>query len=259
MMKTTALCLSLSLSLLLSGGASATELADANKLYASHAYPAALQLYTKLASGGNVEAQMSLGKMYWSGDAGAVDLVKAEMWLKKAAAKGDKSAVALLDSMRQNVARRAEIEFWISKYDGAELRAGKYRCPLPRFPAVSRDNEEIKSVSVSMTAWQECHNGFVAHLKEVSPLVKLIPVDIAKLLSEHDKAQATAHMDEVYERIAVDAQITGKLALADFTAWRDATEAYVAEHNRGVNAAPSAEQIKYEKLRQNNFVPPPTK
>jgi hypothetical protein len=234
-MKKIVFCLALAFASL----AHADELADANALFEKKAYPQALQLYTKLANAGNAEAQLHLGEMYWYGEAGAIDLVKADAWFKKAAAKGNKTAVASLEVMKQRQLRRADIDYWVTKYDGADLREGKFRCPAPRIPAISKVNDEINSIAAAMTAWQECHNAFVANLNASAPLTKRIPDDISKLLNKQELEAATLHLGEVHTRIGADASIGAKLVLADFDAWRAATEKYVSEHNELVKSMPA--------------------
>jgi TPR repeat protein len=226
----------------LCGSALADELADANALFAKKAYSEALQKYTKLANAGNVEAQQHLGQMYWYGEAGTVDEAKAEAWFRKAAAKGDKVAIASLDVMQQRVARRADIEYWTSKYDGSDLRSGQYRCPAPRFPTLSKQNDEIERVSEKMKTWQDCYNKAVTHLNNSSPLTKLIPADIAKLMSKDETERAREHLQHVHDNLAEDASVGSKVVLADFAAWRSATEAYVNEHNEMVKNLPKAER-----------------
>ena len=44
------------------------------------------------------------------------------------------------------------------------------------------------------------------------------------------------------ETIAEDAKVSSKLVLADFAAWRTATEAWVKEHNEIVKNGPTAEK-----------------
>jgi TPR repeat protein len=237
-MKKTLFCLTL----LLCGAAVADELADANALFAKKAYSEALQKYTKLANAGNVEAQQHLGQMYWYGEAGTVDEAKAEAWFRKAAAKGDKVAIASLDVMQQRVARRVDIEYWTSKYDGSDLRSGQYRCPAPRFPTLSKQNDEIERVSEKMKTWQDCYNKAVTHLNNSSPLTKLIPADIAKLMSKDETERAREHLQHVHDNLAEDASVGSKVVLADFAAWRSATEAYVNEHNEMVKNLPKAER-----------------
>src|SRR5689334_9642696 len=97
--------------LVLCGGALADELLEADALFAKKAYPEALQKYTKLANAGNVTAQQHLGEMYFYGEAGGVDMDRAALWWGKAAAKGNKVAIASLDMMKQRAARRAELDY----------------------------------------------------------------------------------------------------------------------------------------------------
>ncbi len=230
------------LTLLLCGAAHADDLSSANALFAKKEYPQALQLYTKAANAGNAEAQRHLGEMYLYGDAGSVDLVKAEMWFKKSAAKGDKTAVAALAMMKQRELRKDDLAYWISGYDGAELKTGKYRCPAPRIPAMSKVNEEIAAVAAKVQAWQACYNGFVENMNASTPLTKRIPKDVADLLTKDELAAATVYLDGVQKRIIEEARVASKLFLADYAAWRDATDAYVAEHNRMVKPAAGGTQ-----------------
>jgi phage regulator Rha-like protein len=92
-----------------------------------------------------------------------------------------------------------------------------------------------------MQTWQACHNRFVAHLNESLPLTKRIPEDVAKLMTKDEMEKATAHLTEVGKRVSEDTQVSGKMVVADFTAWRNATEAYVSEHNEMVKNAPPPE------------------
>jgi hypothetical protein len=249
--KTTLFCLSL----LLCGSVLADELADANALFAKKAYPEALQKYTKLANAGNAEAQQHLGEMYWYGEAGGVDEAKAEAWFKKAAAKGNAVAIASLDVMKQRIARRADIDYWISKYDGSDLSSGEYRCPAPRIPAMSKVNDEIDRIGNNVKTWQDCYNRFVEHLNQVSPLSKLIPADVAKLMTKDETEKATAHLVIVHDNVAEGAKVSSKMVLADFAAWRDATEAYVVQHNAIVKGGPSEERQRELDARKNNYAP----
>lgn len=234
-MKTVLFCLSL----LVSGATLAADpLADANTLFEQKAYPQALQAYTRLANAGNAEAQQKLGQMYWYGEAGAVDEARAAAWFGKSAAKGNKVAAASLELMKGRVARRAEIDHWTSKYDGADLRSGELRCPVPRIPAISKGNDEIDRVSGAVTAWQDCYNRFVVNLNAASPLVQRIPADVAKLMNKDEHEKARLHLERVQANLSENAKVTAKMVLADFAVWRGATEAWVAEHNAIVRSAP---------------------
>ena len=222
------------LTLLLCGAAQADDLSSANALFAKKQYPQALQLFTKAATAGNAEAQLHLGEMYLYGEAGIVDLAKAEAWFKKAAAKGNKTAIAALEMMQQREVRKEDIAYWMSRYDGADLKSGKFRCPAPRIPTMSKVNDEIAAVATKVQAWQVCYNGFVENINASTPLTKRIPKDIADLLTKEELETATAHLQEVQARVIEEARVASKLLLADYAVWRDATDAYVAEHNRMV-------------------------
>jgi hypothetical protein len=243
------------LGLLVAGMANADELADANTLFQKKAYPQAVVLYTRLANAGNAEAQLHLGQMYWYGEAGAVDEARADAWFRKAAAKGNKAAAAALDVMKQRQAQRAQIDFWIAKYDGADLKAGKFQCAVPRIPAISKDNAEIKRVANNVEVWQECYNGFVANMNANSAISAKIPGDIARLLNQNELDAAKAHYEEVHARIGADASIGAKLLLADFAAWRGATETWVADHNALVRSSTANDRSSESDARKNNYAP----
>jgi hypothetical protein len=240
--------------MLLAGTCSADELANANAAFANKDYAGALQRYTKLANAGNVEAQQHLGEMYWYGEAGAVDEAKAEAWFRKAAAKGNPVAVASLDLMRQRVDRRADIDYWVNRYDGSDLQSGQYRCPAPRFPSVSKQNDEIDRVAANMAKWQECHNAQVRALNDASPLTKRIPADVAKLINKPEMERTEKRLAEVYANLTQSAQVKAKLVLADFAAWRDTTDAWVREHNEIVKSTPTLERERELENRRNNRV-----
>lgn len=243
------------LSLLFASLAHADELADANALLQKKSYSQALQLYTKLGNAGNAEAQLHLGEMYWYGEAGTIDNAKAELWFKKAAAKGNQTAVAALELMKQRETRRADIDFWTTKYDGADLKSGKFRCAAPRIPAISKENGEITSVAGKVAAWQECYNAFVANMNANAAAAKRIPADIARLLNQKEMDAAQARIDNVHQGIAADASISAKLVLADFAAWRGATEAYVSEHNELVKTSVKGDRSNELDARRHNYAP----
>jgi hypothetical protein len=134
--------------------------------------------------------------------------------------------------------RRAEIDHWVGGYDGADLKSGKFRCPAPRIPAISKQTEEIERVANAIDKWQNCYNGFVNNLNAVSPLSERIPADIVKLMNASELERARKYLAQVQENISQEAKVGAKLVLADVAVWRSATEAYVGEHNAIVKKAP---------------------
>ena len=72
-------------------------------------YPEIVRWLRKSASGGYLEAQFALGKIYQFGKPGVLpDLQEAEKWYEKAAEQGDKQALHNLEIVRQNPAYRME-------------------------------------------------------------------------------------------------------------------------------------------------------
>lgn len=234
----------------------ADEVADANALFDKKDYAGALKLYTKLGNAGNVEAQQHLGEMYWYGEAGAVDDAKAQMWFQKAAAKGNAASVAALDVMKRRVARKSDIDYWMTKYDGADLKDGPYRCPVPRLPALSKDNASIKATADKVDDWQECYNAFVNNLNASMPLTKKIPADVAVLMKQEETDQARTYLAKVEQNLVEEAKVKRKLVLADVAAWRTATEAWVTEHNAIIKSGPSQERQDEIDARKRNYAPP---
>ena len=225
------------MSLLVCGFVHADDLSNANALFAKKAYPQAVVAYTKLANAGNADAQMKLAEIYAGAEAGPADPVKAEAWMRKAAAKGNKTAIAALERTSERAAHRTEIDYWMSKYDGSDLKSGEFRCATPRFPAISKLDDEIETVSKRLSTWEACYNKYVVNLNAAKPLTQRIPKEIAALMTPEEMATATAYLVEVHSLQAQEAKVSAKLVLADFAVWRDATSAYVTEHNRIVKEA----------------------
>ena len=234
----------------------ADPLADANGLFEKKQYAQALKAYTTLANAGNVEAQQHLGEMYWYGEAGVVDDTLAESWFRKAAAKGNKTAIEALDVMAKRVARKDDINYWVSKYDGADLKSGQYRCPAPRLPAVSKENTEIKAVGDRIETWQNCYNAFVTNLNKMTPLFNQIPKDIVVLMKQEEIDGAKKHLGMVETSLTEQAKIDSKLVIADIDAWRSATNAWVTEHNSIVRTGPTEERQKEIDARKRNYAAP---
>ena len=138
--------------------------------------------------------------------------------------------------------RRADIDFWLAKYDGADLRAGANGCRAPRIPAVSKQNDEIDRVAKSYAAWDACHKAYVAALAGEAPLSKMIPPELKKQMSEAEVAQATKHLVEVHTQLMGDAAIDADVVKADYAAWRSATNNYVKDFKAVLKAAEAQEK-----------------
>lgn len=238
--------------LLLAGGvAAADELGDANKLMLAKSYDKAFPVYSRLAAAGNPEAQFRLGEMYWYGDGTAPDIATARRWLQKAAATGHKEAAEDLAALKARETRGADITYWTTGYKGEDLTSGKFACPAPAIPAVSRTNDDIKAVSASIATWQGCYNGFVANVNAALPPGKRIPDDVASMMTPHEMDAARAHLDQVYGSVIAHAQAAAGVVTANRDAWQKATEQYVADTNRAAKEDEKKYALELERLERS--------
>jgi len=217
--------------LLVSSAAIADDMADADKFMAAKQYGKALPLYTRAAQAGNAEAQFRLGEMYWYGDGTAQDLNAAREWIGKAAVAGVPDARESLAILERRKVRGNEINYWMSEYRGEELRSGKYACPAPAIPAMSKTNDEIQKTRTAFVSWQDCYNGFVSKLNASMPAGKVIPQDVLDMMSPAEFEAVRAHIEPLYRKIMLDAQAQAEATLARRDAWEKSTQAFVKEEN----------------------------
>lgn len=234
--------------------AAADDLGNANVALQQKNYPTALQLFGQLAAGGNPEAQLRLGEMYWYGEGVALDRAKGDALFAQAAAKGNQEALAATSLSARRAARSADIAWWTSDYQGLDLTSGQWRCTPPVIAQQSSSNADIKATSDAIKAWSDCYNGFVDHVSQALPPGKAIPGDLLELMSELELAQSRAHLDQVYARVLADAKARADATLARRDAWEKATQAYAKTANAQVAADSKLIQDKLERdqlLRQS--------
>lgn len=212
-------------------GASANDLTEANRLLDAKDYSKAITLYMKAAQAGNPEAQFRLGEMYWYGDGTAQNLNAAHEWIGKAAAAGFPEAKESLAILERRKVRGSEINFWLSEYRGDELRSGKYACPAPAIPLMSKSNEEIEGTRAAVASWQECYNDFVRNLNASMPAGKVIPQDVLDMMSPAEFERARSRIEPAYRTIMLEAQARADATLAQRDAWEKATAAFVKQEN----------------------------
>jgi uncharacterized protein len=222
----------LTLMMLVAGVAVADELNDANKLLLEKSYDKALPIYAKLADAGNPEAQFRLGEMYWYGDGTAVDLTEAARWLQRAAAAGHSGAKEELALLKAREGRAGDIAYWTSGYRGEDLTSGKFDCPPPAIPALSKTKAEIKAVSAGIGKWEACYNGFVDNLNAGMPASKRIPAELASLMTPRETEAARAHLDQVYANVIAQAQSAAAAILGKRDKWQNSTEKFVLAINQ---------------------------
>lgn len=230
--------------------AHADDLQDAAKAAAGKSYAEALRLYSKAAAAGNAQAQFHVGEMYWYGEGVAADEAVAMDWFRKAAAGGNASAIAAMGTIKQRRARRSDIDYWYTKYDGADLTSGAFACRAPVIPAVSSTNAEINRVNNEFAAWRDCYNGFIANLSDAMPVGKRIPSDIEVLMNENEMDRARRHMDSVYQRVSAQQAATAKVTMDQYAAWGKQTEGVVAKANEAARLQRKVEEEALARSRE---------
>jgi len=208
---------------LLCAGARADALGDAEKLLEARNYAAALPIYAKLAAEGNAKAQFQLGELYWYGEGVPADAAKGDEWFRKAAAAGHPEAAASLGLTGQRQARRSEIDFYVERYEGADVALAKFNCVKPEIPATSQTGRQIKAVSDRVDDWLACYDGFLKNLAGSLPAGKAIPNDLSILMTDAELRQATLRMDRAYAAVNADGKEQADRIIAAREAWREKT------------------------------------
>lgn len=211
------------------GVVAADELADAAKLLENKDYARAVQLYTKLAESGNIEAQLQLGDIYGFGDGAPENPQQATFWLNKAAASGNKDALATLQALQERSKRKAEILYYTDNYDGADVKLEKFKCVEPEIPQSSVEKKKILAVNNDVTAWFKCYDLFTENMNKSLPPGKAIPSSVIDIMSRSEFARASSAMDKQYAIIGADAQKKAQSIRTKYDAWRDATEIAVVQ------------------------------
>lgn len=207
------------------GSAIADELQDAAKLLENKDYARAVQQYSKLAEAGNIEAQLQLGDMYGFGDGVPENAEQAAFWLNKAAAKGNKDAIASLQTLQQRATRKADILYYTSKYDGADIKLSQFACQKPELPIVSSSKDEVLKLDAATKAWFDCYGRFTGKLNQSLPPGKAIPAEVVSVMSNAEFKQASMTMDKAYAAISLDAEKQANDLRLKHQQWITATEA----------------------------------
>lgn len=239
-----------------SGAVFADELADANKLLDAKSYPQAMSILNRLADAGNTGAQLRLGQVYWYGEGVPVDRAKGDALFAKAAAAGSpdaKIAMGLSPARQQHM---ADIAYWTTTYDGADLTSGQFACKAPVVPAKSATRDEVKATSAAVNQWKACYNGFAKNLADAMPAGKRIPVEIADLMTDQEMNQARAHLDQVYGRVAASSRASADQTLAAYANWEKETMAYLRQKSIESERIVRDDQIAQQNMSRNPPPPP---
>jgi uncharacterized glyoxalase superfamily protein PhnB len=212
-------------------------------------------LLARLSDAGNTNAQVRLGQVYWYGEGVAVDRTRADALFAKAAAAGNADAKVALGLTAARQQHMADIEYWTSKYDGADLTSGQYDCKAPVVPEKSTTREEVKATSDAVNHWKMCYNGFAKNLSDAMPAGKRIPVDVSDLMTDQEMDRARAHLDQVYGRVAASSKAGADKTLAAYSSWEKQTTTYLKQQQIESDRLVRDEAIARDNA--NRQMPPP--
>lgn len=238
--------------------AAADELADANKLIDAKSYAQGIALLTKLSDGGNTNAQLRLGQVYWYGEGVPVDRARGDALFSKAAASGNADAKIAMGMTAARGQHMQDIEYWTTKYDGADLTSGQYACTAPAIPAKSITRPEVVAISKAVGEYRNCYNGFVRNLDDSMPAGKRIPVEIADLMTDQEMNQSRAHLDQVYSRVAANSKAGADKTMAAYDSWHNETTLYMRQKNIEAERLARDEEIGQQNASRQ-IVPPTVK
>lgn len=235
----------------------ADELDDANKLLDAKSYAQGVALLTKLSDAGNTNAELRLGQVYWYGEGVPVDRAKADALFAKAAAAGNADAKVAMGMTAARQQHMADIAYWTTRYDGADLTSGQFDCKAPVLPAKSTTRDDVKKTSNEVNQWRTCYNGFARNLDDAMPAGKRIPPEIADLMTDQEMDQARAHLDKVYSRVASNAKTSADKTMADFARWQKDTTDYLRQVKLESEHYANDNSIEIQNAARNAPPPPP--
>jgi hypothetical protein len=165
-----------------------------------------------------------------------------------ASAQVQAAGASALDDER--VARKADIAFYTTGFDGGDA---KMTCVRPAIPPTSKTNEEIAKVDKDVKEWFDCYNGFVQRLNEAQPAGKRIPADLARIMRPNELAQAREHMNQVYATIGDLAEGTATALVAQHKAWQESTVLFATTKNAETKAKIAADIVAYDLMMQRQL------
>ena len=102
--------------------------------------------------------------------------------------------------------RQAEIDYYTSRYEGADIAFGQFNCRQPSVPMRLSTPAGGMEVAQALAAWHACYRRFLANYNAALPVGKAIPSDLADLMTDEEMRAAQAHMSQVFVRVASEAQ-----------------------------------------------------
>jgi hypothetical protein len=128
----------------------------------------------------------------------------------------------------QRRAHQADIDYYTSRYDGADL-AAKAGCAEPVIPAHSASRDGVKQVRVNLAEWSECYQRFIGSYNALLPAGKAIPTEVAAVMTDAERQVAATRMDMAYTEIAMEMQRKAQALNVKSELWAQATSEYLRD------------------------------
>lgn len=190
--------------------------------------PQSVQQLAAAADKGDAAAMLQLGEMYWYGNGAPLDRARGDALFARAAAAGNKQAVAAMALSAQRRQRQADIEYWTTRYDGSDLAAAKAACVAPAIPAESTSVEEARAVDTAYEAYRSCYNKYVDNIYTV-PGAR-IPQAVADVMSDAEFALASSRLNGIYKMAQAQAAEQAAAVAAERAKWADLSVANITTH-----------------------------
>lgn len=224
----------------------ADQLADANRAWEQQNFAEAVRIYQQLAQAGNPQAQLLLGEMVGFGEGTPEDADKAEALVRQAQAAGHPEAAAMLMTLQQRRAHKPDIARYVDQYDGQEVRLD---CPRPVFPETSGSRASVDQAFDTMKKWSACYEAYRARLAALLPAGKVIPLEIANVMSVAELTSARQRIDRAYSAVNAAAQAEAEQVLASNDDWLKRTKVAIAAR---VTSEQSLTESRLRDLEQRN-------
>jgi TPR repeat protein len=235
------------------GMASADELSDGIKAWEQQDYVQAHRIFNKLAAAGNAEAQRQLGEMIGFGEGVPEDLAGARSWLERSRAAGNKDAAASLALVERRASHKAEVQRYLSAYDGSELALSNYHCAKPTLPEVSTTKKAIAAGHAQVSNWYECYGRFAKNLSAALAAPSGgIPVQTAEIMNTAELARARVRTGEVLAHVAAEGKAEADAIAAAERNWLAVTEQTVKANDEMARQIVAEDRRMADRIIQQN-------
>jgi hypothetical protein len=100
---------------------------------------------------------------------------------------------ARADEQAQRLAHLADIAYYTTQYDGADIALARFNCGRAG---------GMHAAAPERAAWLACYERFVANYNAALPVGRSIPADVVDVMTDAELAAAQQRMNQVFVQIA---------------------------------------------------------